>query len=596
MAYLHLHDPVRDEQRDIPLRKPLVSLGRADGNDIVLVDPSLAPTHANLLRKGNHFTMSVVDRATTFIVNGVRARSSDLKVGDEVVIGRFRLTLLEGEPRQAGPAPGAPGAPLSEVDSVRKLAEFSRDLAAETNLEKIFQKLLQSVVAITGAEKGFLIAMKEGERMLAASHNVGRETLDLSRVSDSIVERVLADRKPIIVSDALHDAQFASARSVVDLRLSSVMCVPLQWRSEMLGVLYLGNDNVRNLFAQQDLALLEVFASQAAMLVHQALLLNELQTSNRNLRDQLQKSSHGGIIGSSPAMKDAFKVLRRVAPTDLSVLVLGETGTGKELIAKELHRLSPRGSKAFISINCGAIPEHLLESELFGYKRGAFTGAAADKTGKFEAADGGTIFLDEIGEMPMNLQVKLLRVLQERVIERVGDVKTRPIDIRVISATNKNLADQIASGHFREDLFYRLNEVTVNLPALRERADDVVLIAQFLLNKYAEQYGSKARSFSAGCQNAMRSYYWPGNVRELENRIKKSVIMSDRSQLTPEDLGIEIKERATAIQSLAEAEEEFKMGYIRKALDANGWNKAQTARELDVDARTIFRYIERMGE
>ncbi len=593
MAYLHLHDPVREEIRDIPLRKPLVTLGRAEGNDVHLLDPSLAPTHANLLRKGNHFTLSVVDRATTFIVNGVRARSSDLRVGDEVVIGRFRLTLMEGEPKQV---PATAGAPLSEVDSVRKLAEFSRDLAAESSLEKIFQKLLESVVAITGAEKGFLIAIKEGERVLAASHNVGRETLDLSRVSDSIVDRVLTDRKPIIVSDALHDAQFASARSVVDLRLSSVMCVPLQWRSEMFGVLYLGNDNVRNLFAQQDLALLEVFSSQAAMLVHQALLLNELQTTNRNLRDQLQKSSQGGIIGSSGPMKECFKILRRVSPTDLSVLVLGETGTGKELVAKEVHRLSGRASKPFISINCGAIPEHLLESELFGYKRGAFTGAQADKIGKFEAADGGTIFLDEIGEMPMPLQVKLLRVLQERVIERVGDVKTRPIDIRVVSATNKNLTEQISSGNFREDLFYRLNEVTVNLPALRERQDDVVQIAQYLLNKYAEQYGAKARAFSAGCQNAMRSYYWPGNVRELENRIKKAVIMTDRVQLGPEDLGIEIKERSTAIRPLADAEEEFKMNYIRKALDANGWNKAQTARELDVDARTIFRYIERMGE
>ncbi len=598
MAYLHLHDPVREETRDIPLRKPLVSLGRGEGNDVMLVDPSLAPTHANLLRKGNHFTMSVVDRATHFMVNGVRARSSDLRVGDEVVIGRFRLTLMEGEPKTAaGGAPtGVAGAPLSEVEAVRKLAEFSRDLAAESNLDTIFQKLLQSVVAITGAEKGFLIAIKDGERVLAAAHNVGRETLDLSRVSDSIVDRVLTDKKPIIVSDALHDAQFASARSVVDLRLSSVMCVPLQWRSEMLGVLYLGNDNVRNLFAQQDLALLEVFSSQAAMLVHQALLLNELKASNRNLRDQLQKSSQGGIIGSSESMKACFKVLKRVSPTDLSVLVLGETGTGKELVAKEVHRLSTRAAKPFISINCGAIPENLLESELFGYKRGAFTGAAGDKVGKFEAADGGTIFLDEIGEMPMALQVKLLRVLQERVIERVGDVKTRPIDIRVISATNKNLEEQIASGHFREDLYYRLNEVTVNLPALRDRADDVIQIAQFLLNKYAEQYGAKAKGYSAGCQNAMRSYYWPGNVRELENRIKKSVIMTDRAQLGPEDLGIEIKERATTLRPLAEAEEDFKTSYIRKALDANGWNKAQTARELDVDARTIFRYIEKMGE
>jgi len=198
--------------------------------------------------------------------------------------------------------------------------------------------------------------------------------------------------------------------------------------------------------------------------------------------------------------------------------------------------------------------------------------------------------------MPMNLQVKLLRVLQERVIERVGDVKSRPLDIRVVSATNKDPNEEIAAGRFREDLFYRLNEITLKLPPLRDRGDDVHQIAQFLLNKYAEQYGSKARGFSAGCLNALRSYYWPGNVRELENRVKKAVIMTDRQQLGPEDLGIEAKPGRTRLQTLAEAEEDFKKQYIRQALDQNTWNKAQTARELDVDPRTIFRYIEKFGE
>ena len=451
-------------------------------------------------------------------------------------------------------------------------------------------------MAITGAEKGFLIAFKEGNRVLAASHNVGKETLDLSRVSDSIVERVVETRRPIVVSDALHDDTFASARSVVDLRLSSVMCVPLTHRSEMLGVLYLGNDNVRNLFAQQDLALLEVFASQAALLVHTALILDELKVTNRNLRDQLRQTSQGGIVGSSAPMKDLFKVLKKIAPTDLSVLVLGETGTGKELVAKELHRLSARAKGPFISINCGAIPENLLESELFGFRRGAFTGATADKIGKFEAADGGTIFLDEIGEMPMSLQVKLLRVLQERVVERVGDVRARPLDIRVVAATNKDPDEEIQNGRFREDLYYRLNEVTLKLPALRDRGDDVHQIAQFLLNKYADQYGSRARGFTTGALNAMRGYYWPGNVRELENRVKKSVIMTDRAQIGPEDLGIAPRADRPPTRTLAEAEEEFKKDYIRRALDENQWNKAQTARALDVDPRTIFRYIEKFEE
>jgi len=592
MAYLRCKDPIRGDERDIPIRKPLITLGRAEGNDVVLADPTLAPIHANLLRKGNHFTLSVIDRATTFLYNGMRARSTDLRVGDEVLFGRYSVTLMEGEPKSAPPAAGSP---LDEVQSLRKLAEFSRDIMSERSLDAIFKKLLTSVMEVTGAEKGFLIAVKEGEKFLAASHNVGKETLDLSRVSDSIVERVMEDKKPLIVSDAMHDTQFASARSVMDLRLSSVMCAPLLHRNELLGVLYLGNDSVRNLFDHQSLALFEVFCAQASILVHTAMLMNELQASNRNLRDQLRQSSQGGIIGSCAPMKEVFKVLRRVGPSDLSVLILGETGTGKELIAREIHRLSPRSGKPFIAVNCGAIPENLLESELFGYKRGAFTGAAADKIGKFEAADGGTLFLDEMGEMPMALQVKLLRVLQERVVERVGEVKGRPVDIRLLAATNKNLDDEIRAGNFREDLYYRLNEVAVALPPLRERGEDVLQIAQFLLAKYAEQYGSKARGFSTGCLNALKSYYWPGNVRELENKIKKAVIMTDRQQLVPEDLGIEPRAGAP-IKTLADAEEDFKKQYIRQALDANAWNKAQTARVLDVDPRTIFRYIEKFDD
>ncbi len=593
MAYFRCKDGTLGDVRDLAIRKPLVTIGRADGNDIVLADASLAPTHANLLRKGNHFTLSVIDRATTFSINGQRARSTDLKVGDEVAFGRFTMLLVEGEPRAAAPVSGKP---MSDVESLRKLAEFSRDLMAESSQDRIFRKLLEAVVGITGAEKGFLIAFKDGERVLAASHNVGKETLDISRVSDSIVERVIEERKSLIVSDAMHDDTFRSAASVMDLRLSSVMCVPLTYRNALHGVLYLGNDSVRNLFGQQDLALLEVFAAQASMLVHTALLLDELTVTNRNLRDQLRQTSQGGMIGSCAPMKEVFKVLRKVSPSDLGVLVLGETGTGKELIAQEVHRISARKNKPFVSINCGAIPENLLESELFGYKRGAFTGAVADKIGRFEAANGGTIFLDEIGEMPMNLQVKLLRVLQERVIERVGDVKSIPLDIRVVSATNKNLAEEIKSGNFREDLFYRLNEVTISLPPLRERGEDILQVAQFLLTKYAEQYGSKARSFTVGCQNALRSYYWPGNIRELENRIKKAVIMTDRRDLVPEDLGITTTAEKFAVKTLAEAEEEFKKDYIKRALDANQWNKAQTARDLDVDPRTIFRYIEKLDD
>jgi transcriptional regulator with GAF, ATPase, and Fis domain len=591
MAYLRCVDPMKKASRDLPLRKPLVSLGRKDGTDIQLEDALIAPIHANLLKRGTGYALTVVEGRNEVYLNGKLVKSAEVKVGDRLLIGRFELTLMEGDPEAAAPPPD----PSAPVDAMARLVEFSATLMREEDPERLFKKLLEAVVDLSRAEKGFVIILRDGERQLAASHNVGKETLDLSRVSDTIIDQVIQDRRAVIVSDALADRRYGRAQSVVDLKLSSVMCVPLLFRNDLIGVLYLGNDAITGLFTERDLVQLQVWASQASLAVHAALLLSELKSTNRNLREQLRRTGQGSIVGSSRPMKSVFRMIKKIAPTDLSVLVLGETGTGKELVARELHQQGDRSKAPFVSINCGAIPENLLESELFGHKKGSFTGAVSDKIGKFEAANGGTLFLDEIGEMPMNLQVKLLRVLQERVIERVGELHPRPVDIRVVSATNKNLEEEIRDGRFREDLFYRLNEVSLALPPLRERGDDIHELARFFLTRYAEQYGSRARGFTNESVVGMLNYYWPGNVRQLENRVKKAVIMSDRALINEDDLGISAAPRRK-ILSLDEAAEDFKKGYIREALELNNWNKAQTARDLGVDPRTIFRYIEKFDE
>jgi transcriptional regulator with GAF, ATPase, and Fis domain len=590
MSFIRCHDPVRKTTRDIPLRKTVISIGRLDGNDIVLEDPSVGPTHANLLRTGDTVSINGVDRSQEIYVNGRKQQTSKLNPGDRVLIGRFELELVEGQADAAEATVGP-----ASTETMQALVDFAAELMREESPEKLFALLLKSVVGLTEAEKGFVIVLKNGERHLAAAHNVRDETMDLSRVSDSIIDQVIEHRRPLIVSDAMSDRKFGRSRSVVDLKLSSVMCVPLMFRNDLLGVLYLGNDAITGLFTTSDLSTLQIWAAQASVTVHAALMLDELKITNRNLREQLRRSSQGDMIGNSSGMKTAFRLIRRVAPTDLSALVLGETGTGKELVARELHRLSPRSKGPFVSINCGAIPENLLESELFGHKKGAFTGAVADKIGKFENANEGTLFLDEIGEMPMNLQVKLLRVLQERVIERVGDLDPRPVDIRVVAATNKDLDSEIQSGRFREDLFYRLNEVSIDLPPLRDRGDDIHQIARYFLSKYAEQYNSKTRGFNNEAVRAMRNYFWPGNVRQLENRIKKAVIMTDRALLNADDLGIQAGDKRE-ILPLSEAEERFKLNYIRETLELNNWNKAETARDLGVDPRTIFRYIEKFDD
>jgi len=591
MAYLHCVDPVRGTTEDISLKKPLLSIGRKSGNDIVLNDPTVAAIHANLIRQGRNYALNVVGRGNEVYVNGRALRQTTLKPGGSVLVGRFELTLHDGVPKPAVQAQNA----SSSVDAMAQLVEFSATLMREESPERLFRKLLEAVVELTKAEKGFVIVLKDGGRHLAASHNVGDETLDISRVSDTIIDQVIRDRRAVIVSDAMADHRYGRAQSVVDLKLSSVMCVPLLYRNDLLGALYLGNDAITGLFTERDLALLQVWASQASLAVHAALLLNELKVSNRNLRERLRSKSQGAIVGSSRPMKAVFRMIRKVSPTDLSVLILGETGTGKELVAREIHRLSDRAKKPFVSINCGAIPENLLESELFGHKRGAFTGAVSDKVGRFEAANGGTLFLDEIGEMPMPLQVKLLRVLQERVIERVGELAQRPVDIRVVSATNKDLELEIKEGRFREDLYYRLNEISMQLPPLRDRGEDIHELARFFLQRFADQYDSRARGFTNECVRSMLHYYWPGNVRQLENRMKKAVIMSDRALINSDDVGI-ISGTKREIKSLDAATETFKIRYIRDALELNNWNKAETARDLGVDPRTIFRYIEKFED
>jgi transcriptional regulator with PAS, ATPase and Fis domain len=300
----------------------------------------------------------------------------------------------------------------------------------------------------------------------------------------------------------------------------------------------------------------------------------------------------GEILGSSPAMQEVFRKVQKVAGSDITVLVTGETGTGKELIAREIHNRSPRAKGPFVSINCGAIPENLLESELFGHVRGAFTGAVANKTGRFQAANKGTLFLDEIGDMPLQLQVKILRALQDRAVSRVGDTGSEPVDIRVVTATNRELEGDIKSGRFREDLYYRINVVHLLLPPLRDRGDDIVVLARYMLSRYAPEYGNKVRGFTPSAIAAIKRHRWPGNIRELENRIKKAVVLADKALLGPEDLGINPDE-LPPILPLTEAREKWQREYINEVLGLNAGNRTKTARDLGVDPRTIFRHLEK---
>jgi two-component system NtrC family response regulator len=330
-------------------------------------------------------------------------------------------------------------------------------------------------------------------------------------------------------------------------------------------------------------------ADMLEMIVNRAYRLYELEEENRRLSTRQVESPLEGVITGSEVMLQVCRTVEKVAPTDATVLVLGESGTGKELLARSLHGLSARNDQRFVAINCAAIPENLLESELFGYEKGAFTGAAKQTPGKIETASGGTLFLDEVGDMPLPLQAKLLRFLQERVVERVGGRKEIPVDVRVICATHKDLHELIRDGLFREDLYYRISEVSIAIPALREREGDALLLARVFLERISKQQGKKSCRFTKDAMAAIENYGWPGNVRELENRVKRAVIMAERNQITAADLelgGNTPQELATF--NLREIRERTDRQAVSRALNHVGGKVSKAAELLGISRPTMY--------
>ncbi|HZU81794.1 MAG TPA: sigma 54-interacting transcriptional regulator [Polyangiaceae bacterium] len=625
--------PPQGQPRAFVLYRPVTTVGRALGNDVAIRGEHVAETHVQVLFDGRDFNLEEVDKHAEILVNGKKKRRTRLVHGDRITLGDAELAFsIFDEPQRVarstqsgGDSPAghdaeaaaAPAISLTQLEvtqqqlgGLRKLYEFSEKLMTMRDIERLLEAMLDAVIEATGAEKGLILLNDDAftnepaggapspdrreSATVRAARNVKREVItDASgAVSDSIVRKVIETGRAVIVSDALTDSQFKTSESVLALRLSSVMCAPLVSHGHAQGVLYVANDRVKGLFERSQLEVLSIFASQASLILENAMLLHALRADKEKLVAELKDKRFGEIIGACPSMLEVFRKLQKVATTDISVLITGETGTGKELIAREIHRRSNRANGPFVVINCGAIPENLIESELFGHVKGAFTGAVASRPGKFQAAGGGTLFLDEIGELPLNLQVKLLRALQERVVFRVGDSKPEKVDIRVVAATNRVLEEEIRAGRFREDLYYRLNVVNLYLPPLRDRGDDVLIIAKALLSKHAEELGAHVHGFTPQALAAIKKNAWPGNIRQLENRIKKALVLCDKALLSPEDLDLG-KEAESPILPLEKAKEEFQRKYVLEVLERNNGNRTQTARDLGVDPRTIFRYLER---
>jgi len=609
MPHLQFTGPDGVTQR-FTLRHRITQIGSSRDCHLVLAGPDIAASHVTLEHEAGSYKLESSSRSTVFFVGGKKLREHVLRHGDVFVLGNVEVTFSAIDPPPAAAEPE--NAAKLQIDAMRNLQRFSELLAsASSSLDSLLSELIDQAVALTRAKGGFLV-LTEGDRYaVRVARGLDRQPVDDPEqlLSDKIIREVITSREPQIISDALNDGRFQSSMSVINLKLCSVMCAPMIVRGDLIGLIYVGNNSVVNLFKPSQLEMLQVYAAQAALAIKNAQTLGELRSESAGLQKRLDQVKFGQIIGACPQMIDVFKRVEKVAGTDINILVTGETGTGKELIAQELHNRSPRAKGPLVTVNCGAIPENLIESELFGHIKGAFTGAVANQVGKFQAADKGTIFLDEIGEMPMQLQVKLLRVLQERQIQRVGDARLIPIDVRVVAATNRDLAREVAGGRFREDLFHRLNVIDIHLPPLRERGNDILLIARYFVTRYAKEYGSKidpTHPFDAGAERGLLRFAWPGNIRQLENHIKKALVLADGPALTARDLDLEIDVPGQAspveistpeqVLPLAEARELWQRDYINRILALNAGNRTKTARDLGVDPRTIFRHLEKEND
>ena len=516
------------------------------------------------------------------------------------------------------------------------LNEISRVLGSTLDLHSVFDQTMRVLADRLGMERGSLVLHDETTGKLRIETAIGLTPEEIHRgqyeLGEGITGSVVANGESIVVRDIAADERFLNrtgARNAIAGVQTTFICVPIKTEGRTVGALSVDKRFHDEESMKSDQRLLEIIASFIA----QALKINEIvaqereewQEEKRSITANLRsKYKFDNIIGSAPAMLDVFDTIAQVASSRATCLLLGETGTGKELIAKAIHFNSNRADKPFIRVNCGALTGTLLESELFGHVKGSFTGAIKDKVGRFEAANGGTLFLDEIGTIDTGLQVKLLRVLQEREFERVGDNRTMKVDVRIIAATNLDLQEEVGKGKFREDLFYRLNVVTIHLPALRNRREDVPRLIDFFLDKFNAENAKQLRKISKEMLNVFVRYAWPGNVRELENAIERAVVLS-RTDTLSEDLlptairafaqqgrantaseGLDALTRRLADQSISEFElregqiydmviRQVEKSLIEKALARCSGVKIKAADFLGINRNTLNKKFKELG-
>ena len=499
-----------------------------------------------------------------------------------------------------------------KLGKLETLLDITKSLNSTLNLNELLEMIIDSIIKLADADRGFLmLAGKEGELQFRIARDRDRQSLDENdfEISSSIVNDVREKAEPLFISDLQESEQFKNQESVLDLNLRTAVCVPLVLDDRVIGVIYTDSNRITTEFNASDLPIVGAFAAQAAIAIENAKLHGEVILSRENLakenlelKERLsERYEFSGIIGKSKPMMEIFSTIKKIAPLDSTILISGETGTGKELIARAIHFNGPRKKKKLVTINCGAMPLELLESELFGHKRGAFTGATSDKAGLFETANGGTIFLDEIGDMPQPLQVKLLRALQEGEIRRVGENLPRKVDVRVIAATNRDLNEDIKAGRFRQDLFYRLNVVPVAIPPLRERSEDILPLINHFLKKYSAKMDKDDVGISPSAAKMLLGHVWTGNVRELENTIERALALSGTSKVLREEQFPQLETEAASFSDLERHKTlKQKLHVVEKqiiadTLEKTGGNITKAAELLEVTRQHLHNKIKQYG-
>jgi transcriptional regulator with GAF, ATPase, and Fis domain len=612
-----LYGPLRGET--LPLTDAGLTVGREPSNQLHPPDLSLSRRHCVLAVEGERVTVTDLDSLNGTFVNGVPVKERLLEHGDQLKIGESVFLVLcrdgaahdntvvdfnDATPRTtvklrnedvlflqseqilqvSGPAPRV----TRELHALLTIGTALHSITTTAQLQKtLIDQLLNAIPADRAA-----ILLSDNDGVDFRSIHARGDAADAPvQVSRTVVRSVLSDNVAVLCNEPADSEAFRDAKSLAATATRSLICAPMALSGSPRGALYVASSNPSVRFDDEQLQLVAAIAALASVALQNVEHIESLERETRQLRAQATTTRN--MIGDSATMRQTCELITKAARSDATVLILGESGTGKELAARAIHLSSPRAQKPFVAITAAVLSETLLESELFGHEKGAFTGAIAQKKGQLEAADGGTVFLDEIGDLAAALQVKLLRVLQEREFTRVGGTHPVKMDVRFIAATHRDLEAAVKSGHFRQDLYYRLKVVTVRMPALRDRRDDIPLLATFFLNKFSVKCKRRVAGFSKDALACLASYDWPGNVRELENAIERAVVLGSADRVLRDDLPESVLEQQPPATKVAadyhRAVQEAKQQIVGGALKAAGGSYAEAARRLGLHPNNLRR-------